>query len=101
LTIVLSVLLFFSFDHCIVCPSLLFFWPLYCLSFSSFLLTIVLSDLLLFDKRLLITSFGIFKKQFHWINVRARKAIKNWESRDTGNIDNKTQYEDKNTTQKT
>jgi hypothetical protein len=67
LAIVLSVLLWsmtsddhFSFDHCIVCPSLiydfwwsLFFWPLYCLSFFdlpllmiTFLLTIVLSVLL-------------------------------------------------------
>ena len=76
LTIVLSVLLFgdhwlsscpFSFEHCIICPSVwrslvvllsVFFWPLYCLSFCLeiagcplvlFLLTIVLSVLLFGD----------------------------------------------------
>ena len=47
LTIVLSVLRPFYFNHCIVCPSSFFFWPLYCLSFFLFLLTIVLSVLFL------------------------------------------------------
>ena len=28
----LFVLLYFSFGHCIVCPLVLFFWPLYCLA---------------------------------------------------------------------
>jgi hypothetical protein len=32
LTIILSVFPLFSFDHCIVCLSSIFFWPLYCLS---------------------------------------------------------------------
>jgi hypothetical protein len=49
LTIVLSVLLSFSFGHCVVCPSVFFFWPLYYLSFCLFLLAIVLSVLLSFS----------------------------------------------------
>jgi hypothetical protein len=31
-----------SCGHCVACPSVIFFWPLCCLSFCQFLLTIVL-----------------------------------------------------------
>jgi hypothetical protein len=39
---VLLVPLSFSFGHCVACPSVLFFWSLFCLSFCPFLLAIVL-----------------------------------------------------------
>jgi hypothetical protein len=45
LAIVFSVLLSFSFGHCIICPSVFFFWPWHYLSFCLFLLAIVLSVL--------------------------------------------------------
>jgi hypothetical protein len=32
----------FSFGHYIVCPFVVFLWPLYCLSFGGFPLTIIL-----------------------------------------------------------
>jgi Ca2+/Na+ antiporter len=35
LAIVLSILFYFSFGHCIVCSFLLFFWSLYCLFFTK------------------------------------------------------------------
>jgi hypothetical protein len=34
-----------QWPHCIICPSVFFFWPLYYLSFCLFLLAIVLSVL--------------------------------------------------------
>jgi hypothetical protein len=43
--IVLSVFLSFSIGHCVICPSVLFYWPLCYLSFCPFLLAIVLSVL--------------------------------------------------------
>jgi hypothetical protein len=45
LAIVLSVLLSFSIGHCVICPCVLFYWPLCYLSFCPFLLAIVLSVL--------------------------------------------------------
>jgi UPF0716 family protein affecting phage T7 exclusion len=47
--LVLLVLMSFSFGHCVACPSVLFFWPLCCLSFCPFLLDIVLLVLLSFS----------------------------------------------------
>jgi MFS superfamily sulfate permease-like transporter len=38
-----------DFDHGIVCLSFLFFWPWYCLSVFSFLLTMVLFVCLFFS----------------------------------------------------
>jgi hypothetical protein len=49
LAIVLSVFLSFSIGHCVICPSVLFYWPLCYLSFRPFLLAIVLSVLLSFS----------------------------------------------------
>jgi hypothetical protein len=43
------VLLSFSFGHLIVCPFVVFLWPLYCLSFGRFLLAIILFVLLSFS----------------------------------------------------
>jgi hypothetical protein len=40
LAIILFVLLSFSFGHYIVCPFIIFLWPLYCLSFCRFPLAI-------------------------------------------------------------
>ena len=49
LAIVLSVLLSFSFGHCVVCSSVFFVWPLCCLFFCLFRLAIALSVLLSFS----------------------------------------------------
>jgi Flp pilus assembly protein TadB len=38
-----------AFGHCVACPSVLFFWPLCCLSFCPFLLAILLLVLLSFS----------------------------------------------------
>jgi hypothetical protein len=43
LAIILFVLLLFTFGHYIVCPFVVFLWPLYCLSFWRYPLAIILS----------------------------------------------------------
>jgi hypothetical protein len=55
--------LFSSFGHCIVRPFVLYLWPLYCQTFCSLPLAIVLSDLLFSTfghciVRLLFSTFG-------------------------------------------
>jgi hypothetical protein len=60
---VLSVLLSFSFEHCVVCSSVFFFWALCCLFFCLFLLSIVLSVLLRFTTLItpvVSTNFSCF-----------------------------------------
>jgi hypothetical protein len=49
LVILLLFLLSFPLSQCVACPSVIFFWPLCCLSFCPFLLTIMLLVLLSFS----------------------------------------------------
>jgi hypothetical protein len=49
LAIILFVLFSFSFGHYIVCPFVVFLWPLYCMFFCRFPLDIILFVLLSFS----------------------------------------------------
>ena len=63
LTIVLFVLLPFSFGHCVICPFVLFLWPLCYLPFCPFPLAIVLFVLLPFSfGHCVICPFAIVQK---------------------------------------
>jgi hypothetical protein len=63
LTIALFAFMFFSFDHCIVCLYVYFFWPLHCLSLCLFLLTIALFVFMSFSFDHCIVCLYVF---FFW-----------------------------------
>ena len=60
MAIVLSVLLSFSYGHCVVCSFVFFLWPLCCLFFCLFLMAIVLSVLLSFSYGHCVVCSSVF-----------------------------------------
>jgi hypothetical protein len=74
LAIVLSVLLFFSFGHCVVCSSVFFLWPLCCLFFCLFPLVIVLSVLLSFSFGHCVVCSSVFFQKNRQHNGQRKKT---------------------------